>query len=279
MFERKEPLISIIVPSWFNSEQHGKYGRHETFWFAAECLLRLLEVTQRELVDRDKYELIIIDNGSTIQNDDVNESDLIFPMGVGEYWLAADVLIRNKQNLGFGPACNQGFAIARGEYVCCLNNDILLWQGWEDALMEMWNLTLPTPIGVAMPALMRETNDAKKALIMKKEEIDLKRNADKFGVGAEFGSLWFCRNWLLKEIVKKDGFVFDEKFRCGFSEDRDLWDRVRKMGFETYRTHRTRVYHQGNMSIGKIKDRKLFTEANRAYLQTKREERNKLCPS
>jgi hypothetical protein len=44
-------------------------------------------------------------------------------------------------------------------------------------------------------------------------------------------------------------------------------------GYETYRTHKTRVFHQGNMTISKVDDRKEFTSKNREYLEEKRKER------
>jgi GT2 family glycosyltransferase len=71
-------------------------------------------------------------------------------------------------------------------------------------------------------------------------------------------------------LIAVDGFIFDENFKLGFGEDRDLWDRIRDIGYETYRTHNVRVYHVGNMSIKKIKNRKEFTEKNHEYLEEKR---------
>ena len=51
MLNRETPLISIVIPSWFTNEQHGKYGLHETFWFATRCIEQLLKVTPRELIE------------------------------------------------------------------------------------------------------------------------------------------------------------------------------------------------------------------------------------
>lgn len=269
--------ISIIIPSWFTKTQHGKYGKNETYWFASKCLERLIEVTPK-----DSYELIIIDNGSTIDseipfNDErwhLSKEEL-YAYGPNNYWKKADVLIRNTKNLGFAPSCNQGFKLATGKYIVCLNNDILLWEGWEQALIDTINLKSENvKVGVAMPALMKETGNAVEALGYKKEDINLKMNAGKFGFGAEFGSLWMCKKELLDELVKKDGFVFDENFKLGMGEDRDLWDRVRLLGYDTCRTHHTRVFHQGNMTIGKVANRKEYTTKNRAYLEEKREKRN-----
>jgi len=279
MFDKKTPLMSIVIPCWFTENQHGKYGKHETFWFAAECLLKLLERT-----DREKFELIIIDNGSTLKDADIEllrieraENERVvndYKLLPSEFWSKADVLIRNKENLGFGPSCEQGFALASGKYIVCLNNDIIVWKGWEDRLIDILeNITLEIPPGISMPALMKETEDANVALAM--ETIDLKKNYEAIGDHAEFGSLWMMKQSLKKELMEKDGFIFDPKFRLGMGEDRDLWDRVRDLGYETYRTHKTRVFHQGNMTISKVPNRKEYTTENRKYLEEKRLNRAK----
>ena len=268
-FERKIPKVSIIIPSWFQESQDGKYGKNETFWFAQECLKRLLKVTPRE-----DYELIIIDNGSTLDLDinDVPDGEMCTQEYFSRFY--ADIVIKNNENLGFAPACNQGFELARGEYIICLNNDILLWEGWLDALLlafkEIPERGLTKP-GVVMPAVLNVTRDAREALKLK--EIDLKGNFDKYGDGAEFGSLWVAPKRVLDEVAKLNKeelgrwMVFDENFLCGFGEDRKLWQQIRMLGYQTYRSHKTRVFHQGNMSIGKVKDRKQYTIPNREYLK------------
>ena len=73
----------------------------------------------RETVERDTYKIVVVDNASTD--------------GVAE-WLETQediLLIRNKTNMGFGPACNQAVAATIGtEYensdVFLLNNDTRL---------------------------------------------------------------------------------------------------------------------------------------------------------
>lgn len=258
--------MSIVIPCWFTTSQHGKYGKNETYWFAAECLSKLLERT-----DRDKFELILIDNGSTLDDGSLSDDDnnIEFKMLPSEFWGKADILIRNKENLGFGPSCEQGFAVASGKYIACLNNDIIVWKGWEDRMIELLeNTSLATPPGISMPALMKETEDAREALQI--ENIDLTKNYDAIGAHAEFGSLWMMKDSMRKELMDKDGYVFDPKFKLGMGEDRDLWDRVRELGYETYRTHKTRVFHQGNMTISKFPNRKDYTSANREYLEEKR---------
>jgi len=278
---RTVPKVSIVMPVYFNREQHGKYGEHESFWFANKCLQRLMMETPREL-----YELIIIDNGSNLLTSDLIESfesgkyagikecvykenRIMIDGTVEDYFGAADILVTNYRNLGFAPACNQGFQLTRGEYVLCINNDILVWSSWLETMIKDYETCkkLKPEVGALMPALMRETRDAREAIAMGK--IDITSNRDKFGAGAEFGSLWMTKTATLKLLKSMDGYVFDENFKVGFGEDRDLWKRMRKIGLETYRTHNTRVFHQGNMTMGKIENRKDYTIPNREYLAKK----------
>jgi len=256
-----EKKVSIVIPSWFTPSQSGQSGEHETFWLAQECLKRLIEVTPKEL-----YELIIIDNGSTLEITGDRKDKWLYPP---EYWWYADILIRNKTNLGFGPACNQGFAQATGEYVICLNNDILVWEGWLETMIKDFGTCekLEPPCGILMPALEKTHKDPKEAL--KLNAPDLSSNKGKFGIKAEFGSLWMIERDLLETLKYKDGFYFDPQFKMLFCEDRDLWMRVRREGYETYRTHNTRVYHRGNMSVSKIKDKNKYSTENKIKLHEK----------
>jgi GT2 family glycosyltransferase len=63
------------------------------------------------------YELIIVDNGSS--DETVEVLNLI----------DSATLIKNSNNLGFGPAVMQAAACAEGEFLCLLNNDALLERG------------------------------------------------------------------------------------------------------------------------------------------------------
>ena len=232
-------LVSIVIPNYFTGKSGGIIrDSDEQVWFAKHCFERLAKHTKLP------YELILIDNGC------LNDKDLL-----KEY---ADVLITNEENLGFAKGCNQGFRAAKGEWILCMNNDIFVWDGWLEALIKTFEDN--QNCGVAMPALMKQTKDGKEAL--KLQEIDLSNNFDKYGPGAEFGSCWLTKKSILEEVG-----LFDENYKIGFGEDRDLWRRMRLAGYETYRTHQTRVFHQGNVTMGKIENRRKYTIPNRAYLK------------
>ncbi len=68
------------------------------------------------------FELIVIDNASTDASADFFES-------VGAR------VIRNPGNYSYPVSQNQGIAIAKGEWLAFLNNDIIVSDGWDETLI------------------------------------------------------------------------------------------------------------------------------------------------
>ena len=68
------------------------------------------------------FELIVIDNASTDASADFFES-------VGAR------VIRNSGNYSYPVSQNQGIAVAQGEWLAFLNNDIIVSEGWDDTLI------------------------------------------------------------------------------------------------------------------------------------------------
>jgi len=273
-FERTKPKVSIIIPMWFMKNHNGKYGSLETAWIASFCLERIIKVTPKHL-----YELIIIDNGSEVTGDymlDIfdggptgwawkNKEDVLTPDWI---WEQADILIRNKKNVGFGKAMNQGVAVARGDYIIPLNNDILVWEGWLESMVKSFedgSEQFKTPLGALMPNLVKRNYqldclsdngklDMYKVFNLEKDKVVL-RNAGIYEEGAEFGSCFMISKELAKKVADiRDGYEFyDEDFKGFFSEDRNLWREIRELGHQTFRTNYTRVAHVGNLSVSKVK--------------------------
>ena len=71
-----------------------------------------------------EIEVIVVDDGSHDRTAQV----------LAEYGPRVRI-VTHAQNLGFATACNDGAAIARGEYLVFLNNDTLPTRGWLDALV------------------------------------------------------------------------------------------------------------------------------------------------
>jgi GT2 family glycosyltransferase len=72
-----------------------------------------------------RYEVVIVDNAST----DGTVDELGRVRGAK--------IVRNPRNLGFGPANNQGAAMARGRYLLLLNSDAWVRPGWLGPLVEI----------------------------------------------------------------------------------------------------------------------------------------------
>lgn len=77
-----------------------------------ELLRRCLESIYRARDHSPKMEIIVVDNTSTDGSSEMVNKE--FP---------ETMLIRNKQNLGFAKAVNQGLKIAKGNYIFLLNSD------------------------------------------------------------------------------------------------------------------------------------------------------------
>jgi O-antigen biosynthesis protein len=89
-------------------------------WDLSKQALRLLaDVTEP------RFELVIVDNAST----DGTLDHLAQVSGAR--------VLRNPRNLGFGPATNQGAAMARGRYLLLLNSDAWVRPGWLEPLIDV----------------------------------------------------------------------------------------------------------------------------------------------
>lgn len=82
------------------------------------CLSALLHclnsIKQSLRNSRLKYEILVIDNASTDNSQEVIKE------------LSAVNIILNKKNIGFGSACNQGIGYASGKFILLLNPDIVV---------------------------------------------------------------------------------------------------------------------------------------------------------
>lgn len=88
-------------------------------------------------------EIVVVDNAST--DDTVETLRSNFPMVK---------VIQNQQNVGFGLANNQGFALAAGDYVLLLNTDAFIKAGCIENLIE--TIQSDNKIGVVGPKILNE---------------------------------------------------------------------------------------------------------------------------
>lgn len=104
------PLVSIIIVNW-NGLKHLR-----------PCLASVVASEYRH------FEIIIVDNGSTDGSLDFIREQM-----------PSIRLIENRRNLGYSAGNNQGFALAKGEYIAALNNDTVVEPAWLNDPIKYFN--------------------------------------------------------------------------------------------------------------------------------------------
>ncbi len=101
----REPGLTSIVILTLNQLEYTRMCFESIYAFTAE-----------------PFELIVVDNGST------DDTRMFLRELAGRRDNVKVVL--NSENTGFAGGCSQGMAVARGEYILLLNNDVIVTEGW-----------------------------------------------------------------------------------------------------------------------------------------------------
>lgn len=186
------------------------------------------------------YRLIIVDNASEPDTQHYLEG---FKKAEG----ASVQLIRNYKNLGFIKAVNQAMASSRAPYLCLLNNDTIVTEGW---LAEMVAVAeTEKEIGVVNPSSNNLGQRPAGGQTIEAFAFGLKAMKGQF---VELGSaIGFCM-LIKREVIDRIGF-FDEVYGMGNFEDTDFCRRAVKEGYRCVRACASYVYHKENSSFIKLK--------------------------
>ena len=201
--------------------------------------------------DFDSYEVIVVDNGSVDGSREMIE---------GKY---PDVrLIKNRENMGFAIACNQGIKAATGTYISLLNNDIEVESSWLSKLYDGMERHPECGMGTTKMMFLDQrdvfynTGDQFHAWSVGggrgQGEKDVGQYDEEdyvFGACAGAG------------IYRRDFFeqvgIFDEDFFI-FAEDVDINMRGKLQGFKCIYLPEAKVYHIGTATVGLYSDRYIF---------------------
>ena len=211
----------IVMPVW-NQREYTK-----------DCVDSILKNTG----DID-YRLIIIDNASGEETKLYMES---LKSSLGQKML----LVRNENNLGFVKAANQGMRLSEASYVCLINNDTLVTEGWLSEMIKVADGS--SSIGLINPSSNNLGQKPEKGESIETYAKKIRESSGKFfEIGSAIG---FCM-LIKKELIGKIG-VFDEIYGMGNFEDTDFSRRAVKEGYICVRACGAYVYHREGTSFGR----------------------------
>jgi len=242
-----EPLVSVVMVTYGN-------------WpLVRSALEKLTERTDPV------YEVIVVDSASP---DDTPEH------------LRADVeganVVISEENLGFGGGSNLGAEKARGRFLCFLNPDAMVEDGWLEPLLEI--LERDATAGAVVPMLLNPDGTIQEAgsvidsvgwpLAFGRNESP-ETLAHRFRREVDYGSAACV-------LVRPDEFAevggFDPAYGIGYFEDVDLSFKLKERGLKTIYEPRSRVVHELHGS-GTSKQAQQRMIANRALFYRRWSER------
>ena len=163
--------------------------------------------------------------------------------------------LRNKKNSGFVDTCNNGAAIATGDVLVFLNNDLVLLPGWLEPLLRVFRNRadagvcggkLIFPDGTFQEAGGVVFNDGS---AMNYGRADTNLTAPQYSFLREVD---YCSGALFatpRALFQKLG-GFDAEFRPGYYEDTDYSFRVREAGLKVYYQPESAVIHREGGTAG-----------------------------
>ncbi len=242
------PTLRIIVVNWNAGEQ------------LRDCIDSISQAKQEGFF---LSKVVVVDNSS--------KDDSLF--GIGELGVPVSV-IRNKKNLGFAVACNQGASDSTEDYLLFLNPDMRLFESSLAEPIAYMQRQENTDVGVAGIQLVDENARVARSCsrfpslgIFLAQSLGINRlprlryltqsmaewaHDDTQPVDQVIGAFFLIRRSIFESLGG-----FDQRFFVYF-EEVDLSYRASKLGFLSVYLTETQAFHVGGGTSSKVKAHRLF---------------------
>lgn len=186
----KTPKFSVIMLIYNRTEQ------------LRDMAIKCMESVHANSQD---YELIIVDNASTVRHDWENH---------------CDTYVRLNKNYGCSGGWNAGLRVARGKYKVVIGDDTQVSKGWLEGMAECFK---ESDCGVSNPYV---------------EHLPI-------GIGIKHDYKWFSGACFMvtQETLDKVGYFRGDLYYPTDSEDRDYWVRVYQSGLKCYKNFSVKIRH------------------------------------
>ncbi len=190
----------------------------------------------------ENHEVIVVDNGSTDGTVSYLEQ-----RAKSERRLR---LVHNGTNRGFAAANNQGLAVAQGDFLVALNNDVIVSPGWLGRMLAV--MDEHPEVGIVGPT----TNRASGPQVVPVEYTTLAgmeahaRSVARAHAGETMEArrlVAFC--WVVRRSLVERIGGFDERFETGNCEDDDFCLRAVQAGYRARIARDTFVHHEGSVTF------------------------------
>jgi GT2 family glycosyltransferase len=218
--EPVEPFASIVMLSW-NAPEYTE--------------LAIESIRARTSI---KHEIIVVDNASG-------------PETISRLKAIPEIrVIYNAVNTGFAFASNQGIAAAAGTHIVLLNNDVVVSDGWLEALVDVQQAH-PT-VGCSAPR-SNEIAGQQRLEVPYRDVADMPAFAARRAV--EQRGRWTRQSrvigvcmCLARPVIEEIGGL-DPRYGTGNFEDDDYCMRIRSAGYDIVVCEDSFVHHFGSVSF------------------------------
>lgn len=200
----------------------------------------LYQLTKNAAATLNADEKIMVDNNSTVDVCD---------------WFSdwRDILIKNKTNIGYPAAVNQGFKLASGDLIAVANNDIRVMGNWREVAEEIF------------------TSDPKVGSVhYRMVDYDGPPTQAGYNTWTTGKERWCSSSFFV--IRKEAKQMYDENYKEGGYDDWDYWHRVRHIfGWKTAYTTKSCYQHKHSSTYIALDsgDRSERDKRNREYFKSK----------